>query len=228
MTEEFGYGVFTSDLDRFLELERLYAEKYPSAASRVITSLLNQDIGSGRINHKRCCVCKKVKSVGDYYKDSSKVAGYEANCKACKLPVKMSKQGMYTKYKTGSVKRNIDFDLDKETFIKLIQSPCHYCGKKVKCELDTSSFNGVDRVENDKGYHKDNVVPCCSTCNFAKHTLPQQEFIDMCVRVANHQKEKSNLPKRHTKYDTKDVEKVWINKIEKGKIKQEDFDYPVW
>ena len=230
MTEEFGYGVFQTDMDRFLELEESYAKQNPSAHQRTIAKFINKQIEKNNINHKRCCICKKVKSLDDYYKDGSKTSGYEAYCKSCKPLPTFSLQRMWTNYKAGSKKRGINFDIDREVFEDLIQSPCYYCGKKVKYieSLDTSSFNGVDRVENHRGYEKDNVVSCCSTCNFAKHTLPQQEFIEMCQRVANHQKEKSNLHKKPMTQEAKDVEKMWISNVKEGKISQMNFDYPVW
>ena len=36
--------------------------------------------------------------------------------------------------------------------------------------------NGVDRVDNTKGYSVDNSVPCCKFCNTAKHTMSEGDF----------------------------------------------------
>lgn len=44
----------------------------------------------------------------------------------------------------------------------LIQS-CHYCGSA----LPRQGY-GVDRVDNSKGYTMDNVVACCTLCNWTK------------------------------------------------------------
>lgn len=46
---------------------------------------------------------------------------------------------------------------------KLIKLPCRYCGGP----LPETSF-GLDRIDNSKGYDQNNVVPCCSLCNYAR------------------------------------------------------------
>lgn len=33
-------------------------------------------------------------------------------------------------------------------------------------------YNGVDRVDNEKGYTKENCVPSCGSCNFKKKAIP--------------------------------------------------------
>jgi hypothetical protein len=91
-------------------------------------------------------------------------------------------------------------DCDFETFLELSQQPCHYCGrlphktysiassKKGKCSvamLQDGNFiyNGLDRVDNSKGHSPDNVVPCCYRCNTAKHTMTQEEFLELVTLI---------------------------------------------
>jgi len=80
--------------------------------------------------------------------------------------------------------------LSKEDFNKLVHSDCYYCGQKPnqistrKKYFGIPMVNGIDRIDNSKGYVKDNCVPCCSNCNFAKHVKTQKEFIEMCHKVA--------------------------------------------
>jgi hypothetical protein len=71
---------------------------------------------------------------------------------------------------------------------------CFYCGmppssiaaSRNKVGLDYI-YNGIDRLDNERGYIMDNVVACCSRCNHAKHTMLPGEFIALCHRVAaNH------------------------------------------
>lgn len=42
---------------------------------------------------------------------------------------------------------------------------------------------GIDRVQNDKGYEMNNVVPCCSTCNYEKKNQPLKDWLDRLVRT---------------------------------------------
>jgi len=63
---------------------------------------------------------------------------------------------------------------------KILVSDCHYCGSK------PNPYNGIDRVDNKISYEIGNVVPCCKTCNFAKHTMSESEFFDWISRVSKH------------------------------------------
>jgi len=64
----------------------------------------------------------------------------------------------------------------------LVQQECEYCGKEaIPAER---SWNGIDRIDNEKGYVYGNCAPCCWGCNKAKGKRTAMEFIDMCTRVA--------------------------------------------
>jgi 5-methylcytosine-specific restriction endonuclease McrA len=68
---------------------------------------------------------------------------------------------------------------------------CFYCGgapsniaaSRNKVGLDYI-YNGIDRLDPEKGYELDNVVACCSRCNHGKYTMLPGEFIALCHRVA--------------------------------------------
>ena len=62
-------------------------------------------------------------------------------------------------YINGAKTRDHIFELTKEQFHSLVSTSCHYCGT---CQ---ENGNGIDRVDNTKGYTIDNVVSCCSLCN---------------------------------------------------------------
>jgi hypothetical protein len=68
-----------------------------------------------------------------------------------------------------------DFQIDFETFSELVTRPCYYC-KYIK-ENET---NGIDRINNDVGYIKDNCVSCCWKCNRMKHFYHPVFFIEKC------------------------------------------------
>jgi len=85
-------------------------------------------------------------------------------------------------YKRRAKRKGQEYNLTEEQFIELTQKDCHYCGakpnnKNIKkgCNGDYI-YNGLDRVDNDKGYTMDNVVPCCRNCNRAKYKMTLQEF----------------------------------------------------
>lgn len=90
--------------------------------------------------------------------------------------------GIYNKYKNHCQKVNREFNVDKKLFLELIQENCYYCGSSPmntawdKGRTFSVKYNGLDRVDSSKGYIKENVVTCCSNCNFAKQDFELSEF----------------------------------------------------
>jgi hypothetical protein len=87
-------------------------------------------------------------------------------------------------YKTRAIKKNIDFTLTREEFIYLTKQNCFYCG----CEPSQHApgpkraygdyiYNGIDRLNNNVGYTKENSMPCCGFCNVAKNNYSKEEFL---------------------------------------------------
>ena len=89
-----------------------------------------------------------------------------------------SAHGKYVTYKKAAGKRGLEFYFTEEEFGLLLGDPCYYCGD------ETPETKGVDRVDNYRGYAADNVVSCCSPCNYAKRTTTHDQFIARCKRVA--------------------------------------------
>jgi len=94
-------------------------------------------------------------------------------------------------YKYEAKKRGYDWNLTKKQFKKITQQNCYYCGirpnqsclsKNPQCNGDYI-HNGIDRVDNTKGYTIDNVVPCCGICNMAKGKQTQEEFLNWIRRI---------------------------------------------
>lgn len=98
-----------------------------------------------------------------------------------------NKHVIWNHYVKGAKKRNIDFKLSKDKFNALIILPCFYCNYYKNGEV-----NGIDRVDNNKGYIENNVVSCCLMCNSAKGTQHPQEFIDKLYLIYNHSKQLNN------------------------------------
>lgn len=70
-------------------------------------------------------------------------------------------RGAYEVKRTG--KREIDISYNDYCDI-MNNMKCHYCNSCIKLEIGF----GLDRIDNSKGYFKDNVVPCCGVCNRTK------------------------------------------------------------
>lgn len=95
------------------------------------------------------------------------------------------------RYKRNAKQKNLEYNLTEEQFVELSQKDCYYCGSKPnniakgKTNYGEYIYNGIDRIENTKGYTIDNVVPCCRICNIAKQQLTLQEFKDWIKRIYN-------------------------------------------
>ncbi len=86
------------------------------------------------------------------------------------------------KYKKGAYTRGHLFELTYEKTKELFLGDCVYCGKE---SLLNMKLNGIDRVDNTKGYTLDNCVSCCKICNFMKRVLTKQTFIAQCKRISS-------------------------------------------
>lgn len=45
-------------------------------------------------------------------------------------------------------------------------------------------YQGIDRLDNQKGYEIENCIPCCYVCNKAKGNRNQKEFIEHCKVIS--------------------------------------------
>ena len=100
-----------------------------------------------------------------------------------------------TTYKSCAKQKGLVFELDKTAVEKLILSPCFYCGTppyrvwtifRVSGKNSSLACNGIDRVDNSKGYLKSNSVPCCPRCNYAKRDMSLEEFSAWAITLAEH------------------------------------------
>jgi 5-methylcytosine-specific restriction endonuclease McrA len=101
-----------------------------------------------------------------------------------------AKNFLYKNYQKSAKFRNHSFTIKFEDFIKLTQQDCYYCGEKPiqLCAVNSSTFvyNGLDRVDNNKGYEIDNVRTCCKKCNRSKWKRNEKDFVSWVDRCYNH------------------------------------------
>jgi 5-methylcytosine-specific restriction endonuclease McrA len=97
-----------------------------------------------------------------------------------------------------------DGDLNLLEFYSLSQENCFYCGslpgnifnralyRKNASENSIKKggfiYNGLDRIDSNLPHNKNNVVPCCKYCNFAKSNLSLEEFYNWIKRIKEYQK----------------------------------------
>ena len=92
-------------------------------------------------------------------------------------------------YKGSAKSKGISFDLSIEEFRSLVKQKCFYCNTEPlqqsnrKFSNGIYLFNGIDRIDNTKGYTKANTKPCCFICNRAKGNLPYKDFLLWIQRI---------------------------------------------
>ena len=93
--------------------------------------------------------------------------------------------------------RHLDVGISIDEYLKMADSPCHYCGEVAGCvtrslrrkgwENLEYRHNGIDRLDSSRGYIPGNIVPCCGICNRYKYMGSTAEFIAHCRKVVAHQ-----------------------------------------
>lgn len=104
---------------------------------------------------------------------------------------------LYKNYSWGAKQRGYEWSISKELFRQLTSNVCIYCGEipstiKIHKRSDGSfsipyMYNGLDRVNNAEGYTINNVVPCCSMCNYMKGEYSRNEFLEHICKINNYQ-----------------------------------------
>lgn len=69
-----------------------------------------------------------------------------------------------TRCRNRATKINKEFDLTLEFYSDLMKLGCYYCKTDL---IDVSGFC-LDRIDNNLGYLKTNVLPCCKQCNYLR------------------------------------------------------------
>jgi len=135
--------------------------------------------------------CVRTNLIGGHTKSCGCLSDDVRRSRFSRPPGINSFNALYNSYRIRG-KEVGGFDLTKEEFRSLTSSNCFYCGCVPKTSIQPFRangayiFNGLDRVDSTVGYTKDNVVPCCTRCNFAKHRLTQTDFYKLIKTIYEH------------------------------------------
>jgi hypothetical protein len=159
------------------------------------------------------CICGKTREVKLTYLLSGQVNNCgcknfvskpHANQKYS--PEEASYRAKASNYISQAKKRKIECTLTYDEIIKLLRGNCFYCNNppsniynarlrnrinkknKVQYAVNNSEeysifYNGIDRVDNSKGYIQENVVSCCTQCNTAKLNNNLDDFKNWIIKV---------------------------------------------
>lgn len=92
-------------------------------------------------------------------------------------------ESLYNKLRSDARVRGRDFQLTFEEFVEFTATPrCHYCDRPVvwtrhNITRPKSNAYNLDRMNNEAGYTKQNLVVCCPICNVTKgNRFSYEEF----------------------------------------------------
>lgn len=108
-------------------------------------------------------------------------------------PILSALRQKYRVYRSSAAARNLEFNLPFLYFASLVVRPCFYCGGPPRQEIRFRSkkptesadvrTNGLDRLENSRGYLMHNVVPSCWRCNSSKGVMSFRDFMQFVASV---------------------------------------------
>jgi hypothetical protein len=84
-----------------------------------------------------------------------------------------------------------NYNLDLKYVLDLYQeqkAQCYYSGIDMKLygtQEEKLYSLSIDRIDNNRGYEKGNIVLCCNIVNTMKNSVPVHVFIDICKRIAS-------------------------------------------
>lgn len=95
----------------------------------------------------------------------------------------------YSSMKLNAKRRGYIFKISKKQFKILTQKNCYYCNalplQEMKTYKNTPSYfyNGLDRIDNNKGYTLKNVLTACGRCNKLRGTELSVEETKLLIKT---------------------------------------------
>lgn len=135
-----------------------------------------------------CIICNRAKSnrsyedMLSYIANLSYIDNFNINFNILDIP-----KSIYNKVKIIWKQNYNDSDIDINEFYSLSQIRCFYCGLEKSNKYNNYYYNGLDRINSNLLHTKNNVVPCCKHCNFAKSNLSLEEFNNWINKVKSYQ-----------------------------------------
>jgi hypothetical protein len=95
-------------------------------------------------------------------------------------------------YRRSAISKNREWRLTDDEAGNMMTSSCIYCN-----HLDlTKRLNGIDRLDPDGHYTKENTVACCWTCNYMKGVMDPRTFIEKCQVIGRCDSEFPDIPRQ--------------------------------
>lgn len=184
----FGARIMAQDLKIRLSQAENFAHKYklkmlPNLERLCRDCRVNRPFKNGDYETVRCLQCLKKKQ-----EDRKKQI-------ISNDPIYYKLKRLCFNIKKRAAAKGYAYDIDPDYSYEIYRNQngkCFYTGIDMTCGVYAGAGNrdyraiSIDRLNNNKGYEKDNVVLCCFWANTAKYTLRVSTFVEMCRLLINH------------------------------------------
>jgi hypothetical protein len=167
------------------------------------------------IKKYRCYNCKEFKEIEEFHKDNHKKNKVRNECIKCckkrslkyystengfmsKLYSSMKDRQILNNKKNRYIAHTVELTLEEflkewKKYIKKYGMKCFYTGVKLDFIKKRKRENqvSVDRIDNNEGYTKNNIIFCSARANFEKHSVT----IDMCRKIVALYEKRQGLTK---------------------------------
>lgn len=144
---------------------------------------VDSTVGYVESNCQSCCqMCNYMKgccSVDYFLKKIEHILTFQgkADGRMCFELMPNTKGCSYKQYEQGAISRGKSFEISQELFENIRIQECYLCGKQNSAQHK----NGIDRVDNSKGYIEGNIMSCCWDCNGMKR---HYSFDDLFAKMS--------------------------------------------
>ena len=158
---------------------------------------------------KTCSKCKRTLPVTKFYLrggPDARKKGREGqpygHCTDCRLTKRNNNPHAYFIQLLGHVRRRarqrqLTYNLDADFLNELYKSQCGLCtvsGQPLTLLADGKGHKltnaSLDRIDNDKGYTRDNVRFVCWVVNIMRHNQRDDELLSWCYKIIKHNERK--------------------------------------
>lgn len=151
-----------------------------------------EEISSWPQNHKKCMLCKEIKTFSDFHNNKMQLFGLASDCKVCRkihskkewrnaTETRLNKI-IYNRAKSRAKKKNIEFNLDIEDII--VPDKCPVFGVKF-IYGDPDWTPSIDRIDPNIGYTKNNIFVISNRANMIKNNATAEELLKVYRYVSS-------------------------------------------
>jgi hypothetical protein len=123
---------------------------------------------------KICPHCTKELPLNFFANKLSAKDGKASWCKSCTITRTLQSRKekplrhRFNSSKSVAKRKGLEWNLSFSEFSLLTEKECFYCEKPLN---DIVAGSGLDRIDNERGYTLDNVLPCCGNCNKTRNNI---------------------------------------------------------